>query len=152
MASRLVEVPTVRYHKTETNSTNRGSMWQLRNQRSVGILEPRICLPQQILGAEVLWRRMRKAGIRRPEIWLVCQRSVTTAAGCRTGSECPMKSAPILVYIVGGIREILTSVAHPGSEAGGNCRKRTIRRGSEPSFSQQAAPGPLIDEMFAAGL
>jgi hypothetical protein len=111
MASRLVEVPTVRYHKTETNSTNRGSMWQLRNQRSVGILEPRICLPQQILGAEVLWRRMRKAGIRRPEIWHACQRSVTTAAGCRTGSECPMKSAPILVYIVGGIREILTSVA-----------------------------------------
>ena len=27
------------------------------------------------------------------------------------GSECPMMSAQILVYIVGGIREILTSVA-----------------------------------------
>jgi len=58
-----------------------------------------------------VWHRMRKARIRRPEIWLVCQRSVTTADGCRTDSECPMMSAPILVYIVGGIREILTSVA-----------------------------------------
>jgi len=56
-----------------------------------------------------VWRRIRKARIRRPEVWLVCQRSVTTADGCRTGSECPMMSA-ILVYIAGGIREILTSV------------------------------------------
>ena len=54
---------------------------------------------------------MRKARIRRPEIWLVRQRSVTTVDGCRIGSECPMMSAPALVYIVGGIREILTSVA-----------------------------------------
>jgi len=56
-----------------------------------------------------VWRRIRKARIRRPEVWLVCQRSVTTADGCRTGSECPMMSA-ILVYIAGGIRETLTSV------------------------------------------
>ena len=77
----------------------------------MSILDARICLPQQLLGAEVCGARMRKASIRRPEIWLVCQRSVTTADGCRTGSECPMMSAPILVYIVGGIREILTSVA-----------------------------------------
>jgi hypothetical protein len=54
---------------------------------------------------------MRKARIRRPEIWLVCQRSVTAADGCRTVSECPMMSVPFLVYIVEGIREILTSVA-----------------------------------------
>ena len=51
-----------------------------------------------------------KARIRRPEIWLVCQRSVTRADGCRTGSEFPTMSVPILVYIVEGIREILTSV------------------------------------------
>ena len=31
-----------------------------------------------------MWRRMRNARIRRPEIWLVCQRSVATADGCRT--------------------------------------------------------------------
>jgi len=80
-----------------------------------------------------VWRRMRKARIRRPEVWLVCQRSVTTADGCRTGSECPMMSA-ILVYIAGGIREILRALS-PGTEAGVNCRKRTVRRGSEPSFS-----------------
>jgi len=54
----------------------------------------------------VLWRRMRNAAIRRPEIWLVCQRSVTAADGCRTVSECPMMSVPFLVYIVEGIREI----------------------------------------------
>jgi len=46
-----------------------------------------------------------------PEIWLLRQRSVTTVDACRTGSECPMMSVPALVYIVGGIREILTSVA-----------------------------------------
>jgi len=90
--------------------SRRGSMWQLRSQRSASILDARICLPQQVLGAEVVIR-MRKARIRRPEIWLVRQRSVTTVDGCRTGSECPMMSVPILVYIVGGIREILTSVA-----------------------------------------
>jgi hypothetical protein len=81
-----------------------------------------------------VWRRMRKAGIRRPEIWLACQRSVTTADGCRRGSECPMMSAPILVYIVGGIREILDERCAPGAETCVNCRKRTVRRGSEPSF------------------
>ena len=74
-------------------------------------MDARICLPQQLLGAEVYSVRMCKARIRRPEIWLVRQRSVTTVDGCRTGSECPMMSAPALVYIVGGIREILTSVA-----------------------------------------
>ena len=89
----------------------RGSMWQLRSQRSISILDARICLSQQLLGAEVYGARMRKARIRRPETWLVCQRSVTTVDGCRTGSECPMMSVPALVYIVGGIREILTSVA-----------------------------------------
>jgi len=57
-----------------------------------------------------VWRRMRKARIRRPEIWLVCQRSVTTVDGCRTVPNAPIMSAPILVYIVEGIREILTSV------------------------------------------
>ena len=56
-----------------------------------------------------MWRRMRKARIRRPEIWLACQRSVTSSR-LWDGSECPMMSASILVYIVGGIREILTSV------------------------------------------
>jgi hypothetical protein len=81
-----------------------------------------------------VWRRMRKASIRRPEVWLVCQRSVTTVDGCRTGSECPMMSAPALVYIVGGIREILTSVAPLELRQCVNCRKRTVRRGSEPSF------------------
>ena len=91
--------------------SRRGSMWQLRSQRSASVLDARICLPQQVLGAEVYRVRMRKARIRRPEIWLVRQRSVTTVDGCRTGSECPMMSAPALVYIVGGIREILTSVA-----------------------------------------
>src|SRR5260370_28815539 len=112
MASRLLEVPTVRYHKTGTNSmSRRGSMGQLRSQRSISILDARICLPQQVLGVEAYSVRMRKARIRRPEIWLVRQRSVTTVDGCRTGSECPMMSAPALVYIVGGIREILTSVA-----------------------------------------
>ena len=54
---------------------------------------------------------MRKTNHSGPEIWLVCQRSVTTVDGCRTGSECPIMSARILVYIVGRIREILTSVA-----------------------------------------
>jgi len=39
-----------------------------------------------------------------PEIWLACQRTVTTLDGRRTGSEWPMLSAPILVYIVGGSR------------------------------------------------
>src|SRR4051794_36449982 len=103
MASRLLEVPTVRYHKTGTNSmSRRGSMWQLRSQRSVSILDARICLPQQLLGAEMYGTRMRKARIGRPEIWLVCQRSVTNVDGCTMGSECPMMSAPALVYIVGG--------------------------------------------------
>jgi hypothetical protein len=63
---------------------------------------------------------MRKTNHYGPEIWLACQRSVSIAD--RTGSECSMMSVPILVYIVGRIREIL------------------------------AAPGPLIDKMFAAGL
>jgi hypothetical protein len=90
--------------------SRRGSMWQLRSQRSASILDARICLHQQVLGAEVYPVRMRKARIRKPEIWLVRQRSVTPVDG-RTGSECPMMSAPALVYIVGGIREILTSVA-----------------------------------------
>ena len=40
----------------------------------------------------------------------------------------------------------------PGAEAGVNCRKRTVRRGSEPSFRSLAAPGPLIDKTFAARL
>ena len=76
----------------------------------MSILDARICLPQQLFRSRHVWHRMRKARIRRPEIWLVRQRSVTTDS-CRTGSECPMMSAPALVYIVGGIREILTSVA-----------------------------------------
>ena len=99
--------------------SRRGSMWQLRSQRSASILDARICLPQQVLGDEAYSVRMRKASIGRPEIWLVRQRSVTTVDGCRPGSECPMISAPALVYIVGGIREILTSVAPPGAE--GRC-------------------------------
>src|SRR5260370_36984369 len=111
MASRLLEVPTVRYHKTDTNSMS-------RSRKPVAVEEPKeheqfrcphLPVPAALRSRGV-WRRMRKARIRRPEIWLACQRSVTTAAGCRTGSECPMKSASILVYIVGGIREILTSV------------------------------------------
>jgi hypothetical protein len=65
--------------------SRRGSMWQLRNQRSMSILDARICLPQELLEAEGYDARMRKARIREPEIWLACQRSVTTAAGCRTG-------------------------------------------------------------------
>jgi hypothetical protein len=89
----------------------RGSMWHLRSQRSISILDARIRLPQQVLGVEVYGVRMRKVRIQGLEIWLVRQRSVTTVDGCRTGSECPMRSAPALVYIVGGIREILTSVA-----------------------------------------
>jgi hypothetical protein len=40
---------------------------------------------------------MRKTNHLGPETWLARQRSVTTADGCRTGSECPMMS-----------------VAHPG--------------------------------------
>jgi hypothetical protein len=54
---------------------------------------------------------MRKTRIRMPEIWLVCQRSVTAADGCRMGSEWPMMSAPIVVLYCWGICEILTSVA-----------------------------------------
>ena len=86
-------------------------MWQLRSQRSAGILDARICLPQRVLKAEAYDVRMRKARIRRPEIWLVRQRSVTTVDGRRTGSERPTISVPILLYIWWGIREILTSVA-----------------------------------------
>jgi len=97
-----LKVPTVRYHKTETNSmSRRGSMWQLGNQKEHNILDARICLPQPLLGAEVCGGRMRESRKRTPEVWLVCQRSVTTADGCRTGSECPMMSA-LLVYIAGG--------------------------------------------------
>ena len=50
------------------------------------------------------------------------------------GAECPMMATPILVYIVGGIGEILTSLAAPGAETGVNCRKRTVRLGSELRF------------------
>jgi hypothetical protein len=89
-----------------------------RSRKHVAVEEPKEheqfrcphLLAAAVFRSPGVWRWMRKARIRRPEIWLVCQRSVTTAAGCRTGSECPMMSAPILVYIVGGIREILTSV------------------------------------------
>src|SRR5882724_6802272 len=97
---------------TGTNSmSRRGSIWQLRSQRSASILDARICLPQRVLKAEAYDVRMRKARIRRPEIWLVRQRSVTTVDGRRTGSERPTISVPILLYIWWGIREILTSVA-----------------------------------------
>jgi hypothetical protein len=82
--------------------SRRGSMWQLRSQRTTSSSDARIRLPQQLLEAEAGGARMRKPNHSGPEIWLACQRSVTTADGCRTGSECPMISAPGLVYIVGG--------------------------------------------------
>ena len=48
----------------------------------------RIRLPQQLLEAEVGDARMRKTNIRGRRFGSPCQRSVTTADGCRTGSEC----------------------------------------------------------------
>ena len=54
MASRLLEAQLSGITKTETNSmSRRGSMRQLRNQRSMSILDARICLPQQLSGVEV---------------------------------------------------------------------------------------------------
>ena len=53
---------------------------------------------------------MREINHSEPEIWLACQGSVTSADGC-DGFCMTMMSAPILVYIVGGRREILASVA-----------------------------------------
>ena len=91
--------------------SRRGSMWQLKNQRSMSILDARICLPQQLLGSEVCGAACAKPGSGGRRFGSLCQRSVTTGDGCRTGSGCPTMSAPGLLYIVGGIREILTSVA-----------------------------------------
>ena len=54
---------------------------------------------------------MRTANHSGPEIWLACQRSVTSVDGHRTGSEMSDDVGPILVYIDEGIREILMSVA-----------------------------------------
>ena len=97
--------------------------------------DARICLPQQLLDAGGGRRRMRKTNHSGPEIWLVCQRSVTTVDGCRTGSECPIMWARILVYIVGRIREILTSVAPLELRHARTVVNEQVRRGSEPSFS-----------------
>jgi len=52
-----------------------------------------------------------------------------------------------------GIREILTTRRTLGAEAGVNCRKRMVRRGSGAKFQLTSrARCPPVDEMFAVGL
>src|SRR5260370_37233610 len=60
IASRLLEVPTVRYHKTDTNSMS-------RSRKHVAVEEPkqheaRICLSQHLLRAEVCGAECAKPG------------------------------------------------------------------------------------------
>jgi len=80
-----------------------GSTWHLRNQRSMSNLDARICLTRQLLGADVCGDQMRKARMRgRGDLARLPKVPSPRQTG-RTGSECRMMPAPILVYIVGGI-------------------------------------------------
>src|SRR5260370_7762915 len=94
MASRLLEVPTVRYHKTDTNSMS-------RSRKPVAVEEPKeheqfrcphLPVPAALRSRGV-WRRMHKARIRRPEICLASQLSVTTPPRYPPGSARPIMSA-----------------------------------------------------------
>jgi len=65
--SSLRQLPTSPNSRSEPKKLirirgRRGSMWQLRSQRSAGILDARICLPQQLLGAEVCGAECAKPG------------------------------------------------------------------------------------------
>ena len=71
----------------------------------MGTLVARICLPQQLLGAEVCGAECAKPGSGGQRFGSPARGPSPQQPAVGRVPECPMMSAPILVYIVGGIRE-----------------------------------------------